>query len=93
MLSNDKAAEADAVGTGAASVVVEGEDEVADLALLDKPAVLNLPVVHWVLRSEPNLLILLHWDWMYGLRALKAFNRACKKLSFMFLENKDHLVA
>jgi hypothetical protein len=82
---NDKAAEVGVVETEVDSVVVEAVDEVVDLVLPDKPAVLNLPAVRWVLRSELRLLVLLHWDWMYGLRALKAFHRACKKPPFVFL--------
>jgi hypothetical protein len=70
MLSSDKVAEADAVGTEVVNVVAEVADVVADLVLLDRLVVLNLLVVHWVLRSELRLLVLLHWEWMYGLYML-----------------------
>ena len=66
MLSSDKVAEVDVVETEEVNVVAEVADVVADLALLDRLAALNLLAVHWVLRSELRLLILLHWEWIMG---------------------------
>jgi len=71
MLSNDKVDEADVVETEEVNVAVEAADVVADLALLDKLVALSLQAVHWVLRSELRLSVLLHREWLWAAHAFK----------------------